>query len=125
MSDFFQNGVITNLHRLGSRSLENLEADLAEHTKVNPIALLLPSLISELEGPALGPIVQQLSSIAYIEEIVVAHHLDRGKPGTGAHPAARAQRPAHRAAGQGARHLALDRVRPGGRPLPRAGSPRL
>ena len=72
MSDFFQNGAITTLHRLGTRSLEGLEADLAEHIKVNPIALILPCLITELEGPALGPIVRHLAEVRYIEEIVVA-----------------------------------------------------
>lgn len=72
MSDFYQNGLITTLHRLGARSIESLEADLAEHSKLNPIALILPCLITELEGPAMGPIVRELAKVQYLDEIVVA-----------------------------------------------------
>lgn len=39
--------------------------------KEEGIALELPSLYSELEGPALGGIVQQLGQIGYLNEIVV------------------------------------------------------
>jgi len=72
MSDFYQNGVITTLHRLGSEPIEAMEARVAEFARVNRLALLIPCLYAELEGPALGPIVETLSRIPYIEEIVVA-----------------------------------------------------
>lgn len=72
MGDFFQSGEITTLHRLGTQSPEALEARLKEHAWHNPIALILPCLVSEMEGPALGPIVQQLSQVEYFHEIVVA-----------------------------------------------------
>jgi glucosyl-3-phosphoglycerate synthase len=72
MADFFQNGVIATLHRLGDQSLEALESRLREHAQAHPIALILPCLIGELDGPALGPIVHQLSDVSYIPEIVVA-----------------------------------------------------
>lgn len=72
MSDFFQNGVVTVLHRLGHPNIEQLEAELERHARVNPIALVLPSLYSELEGPALHGIVEQFGKISYLTEIVVA-----------------------------------------------------
>ncbi|MCK6500796.1 MAG: glycosyl transferase, partial [Nitrospira sp.] len=72
MSDFLQNGVVTVLHRLGRPNVDQLEAELTRHAQINPIALVLPALYSELEGPALGGIVQQLGRIGYLNEIVVA-----------------------------------------------------
>lgn len=72
MSDFFQNGVITTLHRLGGEPTEAIEARITEFARANRLALLIPCLYAELEGPALGPIVRTLAQIPYIEEIVVA-----------------------------------------------------
>ena len=72
MADFFQNGIITTLHRLGADSLPMLEARLAEHVDTNPVALVLPCLITELDGPALPHIVAELTKIGYLDEIVVA-----------------------------------------------------
>ena len=72
MGDFFQNGVITTLHRLGSQPVEAIEARLREHAVAHPIALILPCLITELEGPAMGPIVRELAEVDYVGEIVVA-----------------------------------------------------
>lgn len=39
------------------------------------MALVLPSLFSELEGPALGPIIDELTKATYLEQIVIG--LDR------------------------------------------------
>lgn len=75
MSDFFQNGSIATLHRLGAEPLERLETRLAEHAESAPIALVLPSLVTELNGPALPRIVQHLAKVEYLNEIIVA--LDR------------------------------------------------
>jgi glucosyl-3-phosphoglycerate synthase len=80
MSDFFQNGVITTLHHLGHQPLETLEARLQEHAEVNPLCLVLPCLITELDGPALPRIVQQLAQVRYLDEIVIAlGRADRGQ----------------------------------------------
>lgn len=38
MSDFFQNGVISVLHRLGSPNVEQLEAELEQYRSANPIS---------------------------------------------------------------------------------------
>jgi len=75
MSDFHQNGLVTVLHRLGASNLEQLEKELERHAASNPIALVLPSLYSELENPALKHIVQVLKDIRYVNEIVIS--LDR------------------------------------------------
>ena len=56
MGDFHQNGVITTLHNLSSRSLEEMESELMAFSKTRPMALILPSLYSELEGDALPAI---------------------------------------------------------------------
>ncbi|MBX9658670.1 MAG: glycosyl transferase [Nitrospiraceae bacterium] len=75
MSDFHQNGVVTVLHRLGRPNLEQLEAELQRHASTNPIALVLPSLYSELQRPALRKIVETLTEVRYVNEIVIS--LDR------------------------------------------------
>src|SRR5437867_5427822 len=78
MSDFHQNGIVTVLHRLGAANLERLEAELRRHATINPIALVLPSLYSELQRPALKGILESLREIPYLNEVVVS--LDRASP---------------------------------------------
>ncbi len=75
MGDFFQNGVVTCLHRLAGRSLDDLEAELLTFSRQRPMSLVLPSLFSELEGSALPAIIEELSKIPYLSEIVIG--LDR------------------------------------------------
>ncbi len=69
--DFFQNGTITTLHKLCRRPIEEMEAELKEFSAERPMALILPSLYSELEGPALPKIVEELKHATYISEIIV------------------------------------------------------
>ena len=71
MADFFQNGVITTLHKLGDRTIESMEEELASFAKTNPMALILPSLYSELQGEALPNILEQLKKATYISDIIV------------------------------------------------------
>ena len=75
MSDFHQNGIVTVLHRLGPANLDRIEADLVRHAVLNPIALVLPALYAEIERPALKDILETLSAVPYVNEIVVS--LDR------------------------------------------------
>ncbi|WP_303722054.1 hypothetical protein [Malonomonas rubra] len=75
MADFFQNGVITTLHNLTDRPLEELENELQKFSGRRPMSLVLPSLFSELEGPALDPILDDLKQASYLREIVIG--LDR------------------------------------------------
>ncbi len=72
MSDFFQNGVVTVLHRLGQPNIEQLEVELAKHATGNPIALVLPSLYSELDRPAFKKILEDLTHVRYLNEVVIA-----------------------------------------------------
>ncbi|MEK9976926.1 MAG: glycosyl transferase [Gammaproteobacteria bacterium] len=75
MSDFHQNGVISTLHNLSNRTLSEIENELKEHSKQLPIELILPSLYSELSGPALIKIVSCLSEVKYLNHITIG--LDR------------------------------------------------
>jgi glucosyl-3-phosphoglycerate synthase len=72
MGDFFQNGVITTLHALGSRDEEALQREIYEHTRSRPLCLVLPSLYSELKGEALARIVEELKGITYLHRVVVS-----------------------------------------------------
>jgi glucosyl-3-phosphoglycerate synthase len=69
--DFFQNGTITTLHKLCRRPIGETEAELKGFSAERPMALILPSLYSELEGPALPKIVEELKHATYISEIIV------------------------------------------------------
>ena len=71
MSDFYQNGIISTLHNLRTRSLSDLETDLKKFSKSRPMTLVLPSLFSELEKPALQLIVDELKKVNYLDSIVI------------------------------------------------------
>lgn len=72
MADFHQTGVITSLHRLGEPDLARLERELLRYAEERPIALVLPSLYSELHGPALKQIVEELSRVPYLTQCVLS-----------------------------------------------------
>ena len=86
MSDFFQNGNVSTLHNLTRRSVEELEAELANFAGSRPIGLVLPSLYSELEGPALENIVTELAKVPYLNRITIG--LDRADADQFAHATA-------------------------------------
>jgi glucosyl-3-phosphoglycerate synthase len=71
MADFHQSGVIATLHKLGNATLEKIEAELSWYSQERPIALVLPSLYSELEGQALKRIITELKKVKYLKEVVV------------------------------------------------------
>jgi glucosyl-3-phosphoglycerate synthase len=71
MSDFYQTGVVATFHRLGKVNIEKLESELSWYSQERPIALVLPSLYSELEGKALKNILSKLTEVKYINDIVV------------------------------------------------------
>ena len=71
MGDFYQNGLVTTLHNLRNRPYEELEKQLIHFSKRRPMSLVLPSLYSELQGPALENIVTEISKIPYLEEIII------------------------------------------------------
>ncbi len=71
MADFFQNGVITTLQKLGDRTLEELEDELLELSKRRNMVLLLPALYSEFQTPAMGNIIEELKSIKYLHKVIL------------------------------------------------------
>ena len=75
MADFYQNGIITTLHNLSERPVEELEKELVNFSARRPMALILPSLFSELEGQALPDIISHLKHVPYLSQIVIG--LDR------------------------------------------------
>lgn len=75
MGDFYQNGVITTLHNLSHRSEAQREEQLMRFKESRPMSLVLPSLYSELATDALATIVDELTTVPYLDQIVVG--LDR------------------------------------------------
>ncbi len=71
MSDFYQTGVVTTLHRLGEARLEMLEQQLERFVQQQPIALVLPALYSEFEKPAMERILSDLSEVRYVDQFVL------------------------------------------------------
>lgn len=71
MSDFYQTGVVATFHRLGRPNLDKIEEELSWYSVERPIALLLPSLFSELGGEAMQKIIACLKEVKYIRDIVV------------------------------------------------------
>lgn len=72
MSDFFQPGVVTTLHRLRREAPDRLERELEGFAPNRPIGLVLPALYSEFETPAMRGIVDNLRNVTYLHRIVVA-----------------------------------------------------
>ncbi len=75
MSDFHQNGNITTLHNLRTRSTSDLEHELAAFAQTRKISLILPCLYSELETDAMPKIREELSQVTYLHRIIIG--LDR------------------------------------------------
>lgn len=75
MGDFYQNGLVTTLTDMRIRPVEDLEDELIRFSEDRPMGLIIPSLYSELEKPALENIIQELARVPYLGEIVIG--LDR------------------------------------------------
>ncbi len=71
MSDFFQNGVITTIPRLGKRTLKEMEKELEGFSKRRKMVLLLPALYSEFETPSMKGIVKELKKVNYLYKIIL------------------------------------------------------
>lgn len=71
MSDFFQNGVITTLQKLGDRTLEDMEKELLKFSQRRRMVLLLPALYSEFQTPAMHKIIDELKSVKYLYKIIL------------------------------------------------------
>ncbi|WP_424970454.1 glycosyl transferase [Dinoroseobacter sp. S76] len=75
MADFHQNGNIATLHNLRTRSVDEITYELSVYAQTRKISLILPSLYSELEGPALPNILDELAEVPYLHRIIIG--LDR------------------------------------------------
>ena len=71
MSDFYQNGVVTTLHRFNADGLERLETELKWYSRTRPVGLVLPALYSEFETPAMRRIVAELERVDYLRQTVL------------------------------------------------------
>ncbi|MEM8840009.1 MAG: glycosyl transferase, partial [Pseudomonadota bacterium] len=83
MADFYQNGVVTTLHNICGRAREELEYELNSFARFRRLGLVLPSLYSELQAPALENIIQELQGVDYLKRIVIG--LDRASESEFAH----------------------------------------
>ena len=75
MSDFHQGGIVTTLHNLTQRPIDDVEKELVEFSRKRRLGLILPSLYSELSTDALPHIVNILKKVPYLNQIVIG--LDR------------------------------------------------
>ena len=66
MADFHQNGNITTLHNLRTRSLDELTYELEIFAANRKMSLVLPCLYSELETPAMPRILDELSKVCLL-----------------------------------------------------------
>jgi len=57
------------------RTADDLDRDLVEWGKTRPMSLIIPSLFSELGGPALDHIVDELAQVPFLDQIIIG--LDR------------------------------------------------
>ncbi len=71
MADFHQNGSITTLHNLRTRTLDDLTYELTACAETRKISLILPCLYSELEGTALPAILDELCTVPYLHRIII------------------------------------------------------
>jgi glucosyl-3-phosphoglycerate synthase len=71
MADFNQNGNITTLHNLRTRSVDELNHELATFAQSRKISLILPCLYSELAGAAMPHILSELSKVTYLHRIII------------------------------------------------------
>jgi len=71
MGDFYQNGFVTTLHNFKHRDDQDLENELVKFSKDRPMALIIPSLYSELKGKALKKTLDELVKVPYLNEIVI------------------------------------------------------
>ena len=71
MADFHQRGPITTLHRLTANAHAEAASSLSDPDVGNRVALLLPCLITEFNGPALPEMVNQISSLDWLGRVIV------------------------------------------------------
>tara|TARA_B100000902_G_scaffold60749_1_gene67846 strand:- start:489 stop:1664 length:1176 start_codon:yes stop_codon:yes gene_type:complete len=71
MADFHQQGPITTLHRLTDSANTQAQSFVSTRSIGSRVALVLPCLISELEGSALPKMVKQISDLGWLGRVIV------------------------------------------------------
>ncbi len=71
MADFQQQGSITTLHRLVDSDSAEVARFFAQRDVGKKVALILPCLISEFDGPALPRMLDQLSDLDWLGRVIV------------------------------------------------------
>jgi len=79
MADYHQCGPITTLPRLVAGEAERRERELVGFVKECPLTLVIPSLITELDEPALATMVREIRGVPYLDTVVIS--LDRADAG--------------------------------------------
>ncbi len=72
MSDFYQAGSISTLHRLGEPDISRTEAELKSFARERPMVLVLPCLHTEIHGPGLRRIHEALREVSYLHRVIVS-----------------------------------------------------
>ena len=70
MTDFSQDGIVTNLHDFKIRKTEEFEKELKHISNNKNLELILPCLYSELEGKALPKIIEEINKTNYLNHII-------------------------------------------------------
>ncbi len=72
LSDFWQYGPITTIHRFPGLNIPNLEKVVKNHAAERPAVLLVPALASEMDGPAWPILLSELSDALFLEKVILA-----------------------------------------------------
>jgi glucosyl-3-phosphoglycerate synthase len=75
MADFYQHPMIATLQKLRERPIEEIENELRLISLKRRMVLLLPALVTEFDTPAMPRIIDELTSVSYLNKIVLS--LDR------------------------------------------------
>tara|TARA_Y100001970_G_scaffold279047_1_gene385686 strand:+ start:4405 stop:5655 length:1251 start_codon:yes stop_codon:yes gene_type:complete len=71
MADFHQQGPITTLHRLTDGASTEALSFVSKPSVGRGVALVLPCLITELEGSALPEMVRQISDLGWLGRVII------------------------------------------------------
>ena len=71
MGDFWQHGPVITIHRLPGAGKVPLADRVREWAREKPLALLIPALAAEMDGPAFHLILEELKSVDYVAEVIL------------------------------------------------------
>ncbi len=72
MADFYQHARLPTLQHLATPDSTAREAELSGYASQRPIALLLPALHAEVDRPALPVILNAVSQVPYVSEVILS-----------------------------------------------------